>query len=58
LAPRSVWMGAGNLVATGIQSPDRPTRSELLYRLSYPDTLEAKIKLNYTVFKGPFRTAQ
>ena len=31
-----VWNGAENLVPTGIRSPDRPARSESLYRLSYP----------------------
>ena len=31
-----VWTGAENLVPTGIRSPDRPARSESLYRLSYP----------------------
>ena len=30
------WTGAENLAPTGIRSPDRPTRSESLYRLSYP----------------------
>ena len=30
-----VWTGAENLALTGIRSPDRPARSELLYRLSY-----------------------
>jgi hypothetical protein len=33
--PGSVWMGAENLAPTGIRSPDRPVRSESLYRLSY-----------------------
>jgi len=28
--------GAENLVHTGIRSPDRPARSESLYRLRYP----------------------
>jgi hypothetical protein len=28
--------GAKNLAATGIRSPDRPARSESLYRLNYP----------------------
>jgi hypothetical protein len=28
-------MGAENLTPTGIRSPDRPARSEALYRLSY-----------------------
>jgi hypothetical protein len=35
-APRPVWTGAENLAPTGIRSPDRPARSESLYRLSYP----------------------
>jgi hypothetical protein len=35
-APGTVWAGAENLVFTGIRSPDRPARSESLYRLSYP----------------------
>ena len=34
-APRPVWTGAENLATTGIRSPDRPARSESLYRLSY-----------------------
>ena len=34
--PRPVWTDAENLAPTGIRSPDRPVRSELLYRLSYP----------------------
>jgi hypothetical protein len=29
-------MGAVNLAPTGIRSPDRPTQSKSLYRLSYP----------------------
>ena len=35
-APRPVWRGAENLAPTGIRSPNRPARSESLYRLSYP----------------------
>jgi len=31
-----VWAGAEDLSPTGIRSPDRPARSEALYRLSYP----------------------
>ena len=34
-APGPVWTGAENLASTGIRSPDRPARSESLYRLSY-----------------------
>jgi hypothetical protein len=32
-----VWTSAENLTPTGIRSPDRPARIELLYRLSYSD---------------------
>ena len=35
-APGPFWSGAENLAFTGIRSPDRPARSESLYRLSYP----------------------
>ena len=31
-----MWTGAENLAATGFRSPDRPARSESLYRLRYP----------------------
>jgi hypothetical protein len=34
--PGPVWISAGNLAPTGIRSPDRPTRSKSLHRLSYP----------------------
>jgi hypothetical protein len=34
-----VWTGAENLAHTGIRSPDRPDRSTLLYRLSYPSPI-------------------
>ena len=33
--PWPVWTGAKTLAPTGIRSPDRPARSESLYRLSY-----------------------
>jgi hypothetical protein len=36
-APGPVWTAAENLALTGIRSPDRPARSESLYRLRYPD---------------------
>jgi hypothetical protein len=35
-APGSFWTGTKNIAPTGIPSPDRPTRSQSLYRLSYP----------------------
>jgi hypothetical protein len=33
--PGPVWTGAENLASTRIRSPDRPARSQSLYRLSY-----------------------
>jgi hypothetical protein len=35
-APGPVWTGVVNLAPTRIQSPDRPVRSQSLYRKSYP----------------------
>ena len=35
VGPRAGWIGAENLAPTGIRSPDRPARSQSLYRLSY-----------------------
>jgi hypothetical protein len=35
-APGPVWTGAENLAPTRIRSPDRPARSQSIYRLSYP----------------------
>jgi len=32
----AVWTGAEKLATAGIRSPDRPARSDSLYRLSYP----------------------
>ena len=34
--PGPVWTGAENLASTEILSPDRPARSQSLYRLNYP----------------------
>jgi len=36
-APGPVWTGGEHFAATGIRSPERPARSETLYRLSYPN---------------------
>jgi YD repeat-containing protein len=36
-AQGQVWTGAENLSRIEIQSPDRPSRSELLYQLRYDD---------------------
>jgi len=35
-APGPAWTFAENLAPTGIQTPDRPACSKLLYRLRYP----------------------
>jgi len=35
-APGPVWTGAENFASPGVRSPDRPARSQSLYRLSYP----------------------
>jgi hypothetical protein len=35
VGPGLVWTGAEKLAPTGIPFPDRPARSESLYRLSY-----------------------
>jgi hypothetical protein len=51
-APGPVRTGAENLALTGIRSPDRPARSESLYRLSYrgPHTYVARERiLNQTL---------
>jgi len=37
--PGPVWTGGENLITTWVRSPDRPARSEELYRLSYPGPL-------------------
>ena len=42
-APRAVWTSVENLAPTRIRSPDRPARSESLYRLSYPGLPVARI---------------
>ena len=46
-----VWTGVENLGPTGIRSPDRPARSQSLYRLSYPahQTLGTHPKKEYTL---------
>jgi hypothetical protein len=47
--PGPVWTGVENLAPTGIQSPDRPARSESLYRLSYPGP---EYGINFILFLG------
>jgi hypothetical protein len=50
-APGPVWTGAENLAPTEIRSPDRPARSQSLYRLRYPaPRVFLKITLNRECF--------
>jgi len=42
------WTGAENLAPTGIRSPDRPARSQSLYRLSYPAHLHSVRRNEFT----------
>jgi hypothetical protein len=46
-APGPVWSCARNLVPTVIRCPDRPARSQSLYRLSYPGSHPAVFKVQY-----------
>jgi hypothetical protein len=48
-APGPVWTGAENLAPTGIQSPDRPARSELVYRLSCRGPQRSNIKVTFSL---------
>ena len=56
-APGPVWTGVENLAPTGIRSPDRPARSQSLYRLRYPahfpciDTLKTTHTHTHTYIK-------
>jgi len=50
-APGPVWTGAENLAPTGIGSPDRPTRSQSLYRLRYADHMQLKRRCEITMSK-------
>ena len=45
VGPGPVWTGAENLTRTGIRSPDRPARSEPLYRLSYRGHIYGNVHL-------------
>jgi len=44
MTPGPVWTVAGNMAPTGLRSPDRPARSESLYRLSFPGPHSDKVK--------------
>ena len=47
--PGQVWTGAENLAPTGIRSPNRPARSQSLYRLRYP---AYQVQDNSTLFRS------
>ena len=52
-APGPVWTG-GKSRPTGIRSPDRPDRSQSLYRLNYPAHIKqliANIKIKRNEYK-------
>jgi hypothetical protein len=49
-APGTVWTGAENLAPIGIRSPDRPARSQSLYRLRYPVHIEYLWSLNIMTY--------
>jgi hypothetical protein len=44
-APGPFWIGAENLVPTGIRSPELPARSKSLYRLRYPGPLIRVVRI-------------
>jgi hypothetical protein len=44
-APGLVWMCAEILTPTGIRYPDHPSRSQSLYRLSYPSPLKIVVQV-------------
>jgi hypothetical protein len=46
-ASGTVWTDAENLASTGVRSPDRPARSESLYRLRYPGACICSFKNIY-----------
>ena len=51
--PGPVWTDVENLGPTGIRSPDRPGRSESLYRLSYPGPSERRRENFKRPYRGP-----
>ena len=48
VGPKVALDGCGKSRPTGIPSPDCPSRSESLYRLSYPDLLSCHTTKNVT----------
>ena len=55
VGPRAVWTGVENLAPTGIRSPDRPGRSQSLYRLHYPANSWAHTVLLFCCGRKPGR---
>jgi len=51
-SPGPVWTGAGNPALIGFRSPQSPTRSESLHRLSYPGRLLVGPKFGATLRKS------
>jgi hypothetical protein len=46
VGPGAIWTCAKSLARTGIRSPDRPARSQSLYRLSYRDPQRKRYSYN------------
>ena len=55
-APGPVWTSAENLAPTSIRCPDRPARSQSLYRLSYPVHLSLRTGFEIMNVKPSFNT--
>jgi hypothetical protein len=56
LAPGPLWADEVNLAPNGIQSPDSPTRSESLYRLTYPETFKYPIRTYWKQVHVPLKS--
>jgi len=56
--PGSVWTSVENLAPTGIRSPDRPTRSQSLYRLRYPAHWKNTCNISLNLTKLPYGNTQ
>jgi hypothetical protein len=57
-APWPVWTGAENLAPTGIRSPDHPTHSQFLYRLSYPAHVNNVVIIKFREIREIFGLAE
>jgi len=51
-APGPVWTGAENLAPTWIRSPDRPARSQSLYRLRYTAHIYIRFRSKHSVARA------